>query len=265
MPAGVSLRSRLGEILWVVLYRSGLLRLGTWLVRLFGGGATRVLCYHRIAADPRPVDLAAGRFRAHVRHLRKRYSFLRAADLVRRLRDGVELSRDAVVITVDDGYRDLREETIEDLVMSRATVFAITGSLPDRGRFPGDDTSPELLDAKDLGRLVARGVFIGSHTRTHPRLPELGGAALEEELVGSRDDLPTTADLVAYPWGMADDAVAAAARAAGYRGGFVTGGGPVRGDADPYRIPRIHVPGGASVARIACEAAGLVSWLRGIR
>jgi peptidoglycan/xylan/chitin deacetylase (PgdA/CDA1 family) len=265
MSAKVSFRSRLGEILWVVVYRTGLLRLGAWLVRLGGGGGPRVLCYHRIAADPRPADLSARRFRAHLDHLSRRYSFLKAGDLVRRLRDGIPLPGDAIVITVDDGYRDFPEATEADLAEARATVFAITGSLPGRGRFPGDAASPELLDAADLERLAGRGVFVGSHTRTHPRLPDLAADDLSRELAGSREDLPVPADLVAYPWGLADGAVAAAARRAGYLGGFVTGGGPVRGDTDPYRIPRIHVPGGASVARVACEAAGLVSWLRGIR
>jgi len=97
--------------------------------------------------------------------------------------------------------------------------------------------------------LIASGVHVGSHTRTHPRLPDLDSTELARELAGSREELAPPADLVAYPWGLADDAVAAAAREAGYRGGFVTGGGPVRD----------------GVARVACEAAGLVSWLRGIR
>jgi len=116
----------MGEILWVVVYRTGLLRLGSFVVRLTGGGATRALCYHRIAFDPRPGDLAASRFHAHLRHLSKRYSFLRAGDLARRLHGGIELPRDAMVITVDDGYRDFPEETIADLAAARATVFAIS-------------------------------------------------------------------------------------------------------------------------------------------
>jgi len=142
MSSRVSFRSRVGEVLWVLLYRSGLLRLGACVVRLCGGGATRVLCYHRIAIDPRPVDLSAGRFEAHLRHLGRRYEFLPAIHLVRRLRSGERPPANGIVITVDDGYRDFPDDTVAGLAEAGATVFALTAALPDRGRFPGTFPPP---------------------------------------------------------------------------------------------------------------------------
>jgi peptidoglycan/xylan/chitin deacetylase (PgdA/CDA1 family) len=250
-------------VVWVLVYRTGLLALGRFLVRRLGGGATRVLCYHRIATDARPEDLTPARFRRHLAHLSRRYRLLSAGELVELLARGEGPPRDGIVVTVDDGHLDLAGEVRADLAAARATVFVLTGDLPERGRFRSD--GPELLGSGDLEKLRSEGIAIGSHTRSHPRLTELDDSEAESELAGSRSDLGEATSLVAYPWGAADDRVARIARAAGYSAGFITSGGAVRRDVDPFRIPRIHVPGRASVARIACEAAGLVAFLRGTR
>jgi peptidoglycan/xylan/chitin deacetylase (PgdA/CDA1 family) len=267
MPPRVSLKSRVGELLWTLLYRSGLLGLGRWLVRRCGGGATRILCYHRIAPDAGAEGLTPERFRRHLAHLSRRYRLLSAAELAETLARGEAPPKDGLVITVDDGYLDLAGEPLDDLAGAKATVFVLTGDLPRRGRFRGD--GPELLGAEDLASLTASGVAVGSHTRRHPRLTGLEDGEIDEEIAGSRADLEGVLGeapaLVAYPWGDADGRAADSARAAGYSAGFITSGRAVQSGVDRYRIPRIHVPGRASVARVACEAAGLVGFLRGRR
>jgi peptidoglycan/xylan/chitin deacetylase (PgdA/CDA1 family) len=265
MPPRVSMKSRVGEWLWTLVYRTGLLGLGRFLVRRFGGGATRVLCYHRIGPDAGPDGLTPERFRRHLAHLSRRYRLLSAADLGEILSRGEAPPKDGIVITADDGYLDLAGEPLDDLGRARATLFVLTADLPERGRFRGD--GPEVMGAEDLRTVASRGVAVGSHTRGHPRLTELDDAAAEAELAGSRRDLErclgAAPKLVAYPWGGADERIESIARAAGYSAAFITSGRAVRRGTDLFRIPRIHVPGGASVARVACEAAGLVGALRG--
>jgi peptidoglycan/xylan/chitin deacetylase (PgdA/CDA1 family) len=72
-----------------------------------------------------------------------------------------------------------------------------------------------------LRGLADHGWEIGSHTRTHPRLPELGDEALDDELAGSRADceagLGVACETLAYPYGAVDERVVEAAGRAGYR------------------------------------------------
>jgi peptidoglycan/xylan/chitin deacetylase (PgdA/CDA1 family) len=92
----------------------------------------------------------------------------------------------------------------------------------------------------ELEQLVAAGWEVGSHTVTHPRLTELADHDLETELVESRRAIMSRlglCDTIAYPFGLADGRVAAAAARAGYLAG-VTLSGAHRED-EPHRRPRV--------------------------
>lgn len=88
-------------------------------------------------------------------------------------------------------------------------------------------------------------VTIGSHAHTHVRLPTIGYDGAREEFLISKREMARNgiaeSATCAYPNGNADDAVAAAARDAGFTLGFVTGGGHVAAGADPMRVRRINI------------------------
>lgn len=298
-PAGVSLRSRVLEGICVAVYCTGLLWLGLRIRRLLGGGLPRVLVYHRVAADGAPGSLRPERFARHVRHLRANYSFIapsRIADLLVR---GQPLPRDAVAVTFDDGYRDLLDNALPALKREGVTAgfFVLSAHLPGRGtlfldrirgtpleaerkslasitaadreaRMAGLPThgAPPLMDADDLRRLLAEGQEVGSHGRTHGLLPALPHTEARTEIAASREEIRRHAaietSLFAYPWGAHGDDGRRNAREAGYVAAFAGEWEGVRDGADPFAIPRINVPGDASVSRVACEAAGLVEGLR---
>ena len=68
------------------------------------------------------------------------------------------------------------------------------------------------------------GVTLGSHTATHADLTRLDAAALEEQLVRSREAIESQLDVrvrtLSYPFGRFDEAVREAAIAAGYEAAF---------------------------------------------
>jgi peptidoglycan/xylan/chitin deacetylase (PgdA/CDA1 family) len=76
------------------------------------------------------------------------------------------------------------------------------------------------LSWEDARSLASLGWEVASHTRTHPDLRSLDDAALADELAGSRRDceehVGRQCTAVAYPYGLHDDRVVRAARAAGY-------------------------------------------------
>jgi peptidoglycan/xylan/chitin deacetylase (PgdA/CDA1 family) len=294
-----SLRSTVLDLLCAALHYSGLLWLALEVRRLFGGGRPRVLCYHRVAEDEWPDTLTRHRFLGHLAHLRRHYRLIDVGSIVECLSAGRPLPRDAVALTFDDGYHDLMG-ILGDLQShaAPAAFFVLTGDLSGNGAsffdlirgtsleasqqslasLPGEarrakmsSTSlaagaPSLMSVADLRASLEAGVEIGSHTRSHPLLTALPDGEIGAEIAGSREDLRlalgTAPRFFAYPWGKHDVLSREAVRSAGYAAAFTTEDRAVDQESDLLAIPRVHVPGNASVARLAGEASGLIEFLR---
>jgi peptidoglycan/xylan/chitin deacetylase (PgdA/CDA1 family) len=212
-----------------------------------------ILCYHGVSEDwPADYSIRPGRLADQVRwFLARGYRPATFTDAVTAPPSGRGLA-----VTFDDAYRSVSELALPLLTELGvpATVFAPTGFVGEttpRG-WPGTDLwagTPwageiTLMDWPDLERLAEAGWEIGSHTRTHPRLPDLDTAELAEELTGSREEIERrlggSCRSLAYPFGATDRRVARAAGAAGYAaaGGLLPGRLSAR---DPLRTPRISV------------------------
>ena len=294
-----SLRSIALDILCAVLHYSGLLSLGLRVRRLLGGGRTRVLCYHRVADDEWPDTLKRKRFVEHLVHLRRHYHLIDVDTVVECLGTGRPLPRDTVAITFDDGYQSL-VDILGELRShgAPAAFFVLTGDLPESGAAlfdlirgtplegsrldlaslpldarrarmattPLTASAPRLMSASDLRAVMEGGFEVGSHTRSHPLLTALPVEEFGAEIAGSRDDLCLTLGVpprfFAYPWGKHHPVSRDAVRSAGYTAAFTTEDRAVDDESDLLAIPRVHVPGNASVARLAGEASGLIEFLR---
>lgn len=94
----------------------------------------------------------------------------------------------------------------------------------------------------DVRTLTEAGCTVGFHTIRHDLLPSLSDDELASALRNGRADLEAVAggdlELIGYPYGKADERVAAAARAAGFTLGFTTTRGTVTAEADPMLLPR---------------------------
>jgi peptidoglycan/xylan/chitin deacetylase (PgdA/CDA1 family) len=113
------------------------------------------------------------------------------------------------------------------------------------------------LDADAL-RLLADGNEIGFHTLAHDPLPALGDSELALALVDGRADVEQAVgrrvDAIAYPHGVADARVAAAARSAGYNLGFTGGNRIFDAESDVLLLPRLD-PWHDSLATFAITLA----------
>jgi peptidoglycan/xylan/chitin deacetylase (PgdA/CDA1 family) len=181
---------------------------------------------------------------------RRGYVGLTFAESERR-RERCTLPGRSVVITFDDGFAStLRAKKLLDEAGFVATVFVVT-SFVDTGEplcWPGVEqwldrsTRAEMapLSWSQLETLLEAGWEIGSHTATHALLPELTAEGLSNELMGSRRTIEQRlgqAETVAYPYGLADERVAAAAKEAGYIAGCTLT--PALTVDEPLRRPRI--------------------------
>jgi len=85
-----------------------------------------ILCYHRIGADGIPLfsELSPNVFEAQMRYVRRRYRVLSLDDLCDEM-EKPSRKEDAVVVTFDDGYRDLHTHALPVLRKYQipATIF----------------------------------------------------------------------------------------------------------------------------------------------
>ncbi len=234
-----------------------------------------VLGYHAIsAAWDSQLAVSPDLLRKHVAALGARgYVGMTFSDS-ERLRAEGSLPPRSVVITFDDGYAStLQAAPILAEHGFPGTVFVVTSFVEAGGplawagieQWLQPATRDELtpLTWSELESLVAAGWEVGSHTDTHPLLTKASDAVLEAELLRSRAAIVRrlgTCTSLAYPYGLADDRVATAARVAGYDAAcmltfahFVD---------EPLRRPRVGIGPSHTSARLTAELSRLGQFAR---
>lgn len=166
-----------------------------------------------------------------------------------------ELIEPTVFLTFDDGFQD-NHDTVLPLLRSyrrRAFVFVLP-PLVDVGaslRWPEVEADLEKYPGtmrsvtwSMLGEMREGGFEVGSHTLSHPSLPELHGEELRDQLWDSRSRIIEqlgSCETFAYPFGSWSPEVAAAAADCGYSFAFTLPTKTGQRRATPLSIPRINV------------------------
>ena len=224
-----------------------------------------ILVYHSVMphhpgqnAEQRVLDVDDSAFVAQMRYLVDGgYHVVSLASLVDALEGRDTLPNRAVVITFDDGWENQYHHAFP--ILRRfgltATFFVFTTPIGVDGK---------LMTWEQLRELRAAGMTIGSHTRTHPSLPDYH-AALHNEVVMSREDikqhLGSAPDFFAYPFGEWDSLSAAWARTAGYRAARTFRGGAWNAPSDLYHLRAVPVTDNMQAFQraVSGEPAGVVA------
>ncbi len=207
-----------------------------------------VLCYHAVVVgEPQRLAVRREQLESQLRSLLRRgYRPVTAAD-------ALEQRGRLLHLTFDDAYRRVVDTLPLLLELGvPATIFACTGYARDGRPFDvlelRDDAAvdPQAFETMDWPALRAAasgGLEIGSHTVTHPHLPQLSDVELGRELRDSKveleDELGRPCLHLAYPYGEEDARVRTAARRAGYEAAFAVD--PGRGRSDRFAVPRLAV------------------------
>ena len=224
-----------------------------------------ILMYHRInvvtASTPvasRPLSVHPADFARQMRWLaRNGYHTITQRQLFDALMCGRALPRRPILLTFDDGYRDVffNASTVLKRLNMRATAYVVTD------RISGPDIS--FLTWNLLHALERRGVEIGSHTRAHRDMTSLSDEAMLADLTQSRivleHRLGHPVPWVAYPFGSYDARVERLARQAGYVLGVTTEPGGMHSARRPLALPRLRVLDSTGVRGLA---AMLRPWTR---
>jgi peptidoglycan/xylan/chitin deacetylase (PgdA/CDA1 family) len=255
-------------------------------------GRATFLCYHSVAErGPRFLTVGADLFERQLAQLRDGgYAGGGLAELEALAAGRGE--QPTVFLTFDDGFRD-NHDTVLPLIREyglRAFVFVLPPLLDSGAPFDWPEVAadrerfPETMRSVDWPMLEAMkegGFEVGSHTLSHPHLPDLDPERLRQELSDSRARIARRlggCDTLAYPFGEWSAEVAAAARECGYRFAFTLPTESGQRRAGPLSIPRINVDYRDGEKRFAAKlsrsgkalflspaAAGLRRHSRGLR
>ena len=206
-----------------------------------------ILMYHRIdvlkptlPAITRSLTVTPKDFAAQMRWLRGHgYHAVTQSQLFAALEKGKKLPTKPVMITFDDGYRDVLRNAAPRLkrLGMPATAYVITS------RISNGDVS--FLTWAQLHALEQSGVEIGSHTVHHAELTSLSDPAALQELIQSRSSLEQhlghPVQWFAYPAGKFDAHSEELVRQAGYVLAVTTQPGAVQSGRAPLALHRYEV------------------------
>lgn len=207
-----------------------------------------ILMYHRIdvlkpslPAITRALTVAPVDFAAQMRWLRSHgYHAITQLQLFDALERGRPLPAKPILITFDDGYRDvwLNAAPVMRALGMHGTAYVITS------RISGSDPF-DFLSWKQLNDLQRDGVEIGSHTVHHLELPGLTDPAALQELIRSRHALELhlhhPVQWFAYPAGKFDARTEALVRQAGYVLAVTTEPGSTQSAKAPFALHRFEI------------------------
>jgi peptidoglycan/xylan/chitin deacetylase (PgdA/CDA1 family) len=244
-----------------------------------------ILCYHgvteRLGPDPQDrsaISVNRALFLAQLAYITRRYRVISLREYLVRRENDQRLPPHSLILTFDDGPRNFLTVVapiLKDLGLP-ATVFLVTERVDSRGQSnmgpiwaPVDDQVS--LSWSEAGTLQsAPGIEFGSHTCSHPELPQLNSSEIELELRDSlraiRNNLHQSGPIsLAYPYGCYSEAADRKARSAGYSSALTTDAGSNSIDTDLFRLRRAVVRRYDTIDVFAARVSGLVGWLRIVR
>jgi peptidoglycan/xylan/chitin deacetylase (PgdA/CDA1 family) len=228
----------------------------------------RALTYHRFGDVKRdPFCVAPAEFERQMQAIARTGLAISLSQMEEFLSGEAAPPPDAVLVTVDDGFRSLRTVALPVLehYAIPAVAFITPGKIAERRFTHG---APEdYLSWSDLAFLVNRGLSIQSHAWSHRSLPDLSTEDALEELICSKEVLSRRLGKVsalAYPFGTRADfneRVVSLVAQAGYRLAFTSQHGPIRAGDDRLRLARTKVERGETTATFASLVhGGLDAW-----
>ncbi|MDR3510625.1 MAG: polysaccharide deacetylase family protein [Caulobacteraceae bacterium] len=208
-----------------------------------------ILVYHRFdPATPAPTTVTIPAFQGQLAWLARHHYRIEPLRTALAELDGAAPSGGPVaVITADDGHKSVYTELFPVIRAQRipVTLFIYPSAI---------SNAPYALTWAQLREMQASGlVDVESHTYWHPNFRterrRLGAAAyqafvdvqLQRSKAVIERELGKPVGMLAWPFGIVDTDLEAAARRAGYTAGFGYGGGPAGAGGDRLALPRIPV------------------------
>lgn len=210
-----------------------------------------ILTYHNIGTAPdgathRGLYLSVDKFRFHLDVLARRgwrgVSMDEGLPYLRGERQGK-----VTVVTFDDGYVDTVELALPALLECgfSATCYLVAERIGASNEWDCAEVRARkpLMDVPRIREWLGAGMKVGSHTLTHPHLPQLDRDEKRREIVASKgvleDRLGVAVEHLCFPYGDYDADCVVAAADAGYATAVTTERGRVRRGQSLLALPRL--------------------------
>jgi len=211
--------------------------------------------YHHISVPSRGADtvrrdlsVSPENFEAQLRYLKQAgYQSITMQDLVYHLTLGWPLPEKPVLLTFDDGYRDVYTQAFPLLQKYGflATVFLVTA--------PIDQENPDYLSWDQVTEMSRAGIEFGAHTYTHPDLRDKPVDYIIWQVVGSQEAIAARIGqpvrYFSYPSGAYDQTVVDVLRSAHFWAAVTTNTRVWHTSDGLFELGRIRIRGSDSLAR----------------
>ncbi len=205
-----------------------------------------IFCYHSISNGKWDFSISRKNFKKQIEYLSKKYDFISLNDVYRYINGKKQINKPSVVITFDDGYKDIYE--VKEYLKSKNIKPAVfIFSEPKKISRYELDNDLKFLSKREIKSLVKAGWEIGSHTATHPNMNKLTNEQILKEVKYSKKSLEKELGFpikyIAYPKGKYNEKILEVARKAGYRLGLSMNDDQITPGINPLVLPRIGVDG----------------------
>lgn len=226
-----------------------------------------ILTYHGIGDDNWYYGNSKEQFMQQIDYLNKHYHFVSLDQVEQWLYSGKKIPTPAVVITFDDGYKDilavvpyLKTLKVKPTVFVMADKKTASRNLAESGR--------SFLSPKDLKVLIKSGWSIGSHGLTHRRMSRVNGEQLKAEISRSKDMIEKESGkkvkFFAYPYGDYTPACIGILNEGGYRLALTMDDKLITRKSNKYALPRIGVVRAHSLSEFSSMLGPSAIWFRNI-
>lgn len=188
-----------------------------------------ILMYHQVPervedGDPYNLCVPVSEFEAQMCFLKDRgYQTVPLSQAAAMVARGERPGRKQVVITFDDGYRDVYTNAFPILQRygMTADVMLVSGRIGESSLWDRDKVEPApLLGRAEIAEMQAYGVTFGSHGVTHHPLTGMPREEARQEIAASKasleDMLGCEVSTFSFPHGKSDPALREMVREAGY-------------------------------------------------
>jgi len=242
-----------------------------------------ILCYHDIIPDEvagqrqHPKDVRRELFIKQLDYLQQKYHVVSLRDFIKAKDEGLALPPYSVILTFDDGHRNLLT-IAAPLLLERgmpASSFIVTEHMLDDDASSSADSKEtadygQCLSWRDAQELESKyRITTESHTCSHPDLLNVSVEESLRELSDSRKEIDgrmqSKAQAFAYPYGRYSEALALEVRAAGYACALTVESGPNGTRNDLFTLQRTVIGSEDYRPMFAARVSGLTTWLFQLR
>lgn len=201
------------------------------------------LMYHSISNTDWEFATSPEDFERQIKYLKDQdFNFIQTKDLKEWLSGEKSLSKKSVLITFDDGYKDILGHALPILKKygAAATVFIHSNRRPDEL-----GNGLPLLSWEEIREFREADIEIGDHSFSHPNLKNLAPQELLEEFSSSKhafqEHLGFQPHTFVYPGGKFSSTVIEILKNNGYTTAFTIDRGLIDVADNPFRLKRFGV------------------------